>query len=88
MKKAFHLDVEGWMERIPDCVMRLIGLLIAVTPVLAVSGWFYFAGNLSGQSQPRYSTQPADVPMERTAVSPLADKDDAATAGLSSANAM
>ena len=88
MKIAFHLDVEGWIERIPDGVIRLIGLLIVVAPVLAVSGWFYFAGNLPEQSQSRYSTLPADVSMGRTVVSPQAYENDPATAGVSSANAM
>ena len=44
MKKAFHVVIEGWLERIPDSFIALIGFLIAVTPVLVVSGWFYVSG--------------------------------------------
>jgi len=44
MKKAFHLDIDGWIDRIPDRYVRLCGWLIAVAPVLTVSVVFYVSG--------------------------------------------
>ena len=52
-KKAFRFaTTEDRIERIPEWLIRLLGFVIAVGPVLTVSAWFYFAGNLTGQVQP------------------------------------
>ena len=84
MKTAFHaVNVEDWLARIPEGHIRLFGFLMAVGPVLAVSGWFYFAGNSTGQSQSRYPTLPADAHTEQPVVSPQASAKAPATAGLS-----
>jgi hypothetical protein len=53
LKKAFHFaNAEDWIERIPEWFIRLFGFVIAVGPVLTVTGWFYFAGNVRGPIQP------------------------------------
>jgi hypothetical protein len=55
LKQAFRFGItEDRIERIPEWLIRILGLVIAVGPVLTVSVWFYFAGNLTGQIQ-KYS---------------------------------
>jgi len=89
MKNALHVvNVDNWIAQTPEWQIRLLVFLIAVGPVLTVTGWFYFAGNSTGQSQSHYQTLPADVPMKRAVISPQAYKDDPATAGLSIPTAM
>ena len=67
LKKAFHsATTEDWIDRIPAWFIRLFGFVIAVGPVLTVSGWFYFAGNLAEQGQ-QYSL-PGEVLGEETLV--------------------